>query len=112
MTLNLPLGQLRLRPQGTHGGHKGLLDIQQRLGTTQYPRLRIGIGSPPAGWDAADFVLGRFSTRRSERLLNRPWSVPPMPVVVWLEQGIEAAMNRYNVRVSESAQGSQNSNAS
>jgi PTH1 family peptidyl-tRNA hydrolase len=109
--LNLPLGQLRLRAQGTHGGHKGLLDIQQRLGTTQYPRLRIGIGSPPAGWDAADFVLGRF--RPEERAVIEPaLERAADAVVVWLEQGIEAAMNRYNVRVSESAQGSQNSNAS
>jgi peptidyl-tRNA hydrolase, PTH1 family len=57
--LNLALGHLRLRPDGSPGGHNGLKDIQARLGAI-YPRLRLGIGRPPAGGDQVNWVLGRF----------------------------------------------------
>src|SRR5215510_11231825 len=62
--INLPLGKLRFRARGTHGGHNGLRDIQNHLGTTEYARLRIGVGAPPEE-GAVDYVLGRF--RPSER---------------------------------------------
>src|SRR5579884_3599828 len=57
--INLPLGKLRARARGTHGGHNGLRDIQNHLGTTEYARLRIGVGAPEEG-EAVDHVLGRF----------------------------------------------------
>ncbi len=56
--INLPLGHLRLRAEGTAGGHNGLKDIEARIGKA-YPRLRVGIGSPAQ--DQIDHVLGRFS---------------------------------------------------
>src|SRR5947209_7898678 len=56
--INLPLGKLRVRARGTHGGHNGLRDIQNHLGTTEYSRLRIGVDAP--GEDLVDHVLGRF----------------------------------------------------
>src|SRR5262249_9143283 len=56
--INLPLGKLRIRARGTHGGHNGLRDIQQHLGTSEYARLRIGVDAPRD--DAIDHVLGRF----------------------------------------------------
>src|SRR5205085_12505103 len=62
--INLPLGKLRARARGTHGGHNGLRDIQNHLGTTEYARLRLGVGAPPEE-GAIDYVLGRF--RSSER---------------------------------------------
>src|SRR5207253_9149466 len=61
---NLPLGKLRIRARGSHGGHNGLRDIQNHLGTTEYARLRLGVGAPPEE-QAVDHVLGRF--RPSER---------------------------------------------
>lgn len=98
--LNLPLGQLRLRAEGSHGGHKGLLDVQQELGTPQYPRLRIGIGSPPPGQDAADYVLERF--RPEERpVVAEAVQRATQAIICWLKEGIEAAMNRFNVRQSK-----------
>src|SRR5262245_11632475 len=54
--INLPLGKLRLRTRGTHGGHNGLRDIQNHLGTTVYPRLRLGVGTPDEG-ETVEHVL-------------------------------------------------------
>lgn len=56
----LPLGQLRLRRRGSDGGHNGLKSIILETGTTDFPRLRLGVGPCPAGVDPADFVLGRL----------------------------------------------------
>ena len=61
--LNLPVAKLRFRAAGSSGGQKGLEDIIRRLGSEEFARLRIGIGSPPEGWDWADYVLGKFHRR-------------------------------------------------
>ena len=91
---NLPLGKLRIRARGTHGGHNGLRDIQNHLGTTEYPRLRIGVGAPPEE-GAIDHVLSRF--RPSEwPVITEAVEQAAQAVAVWLHQGIEAAMNQYN----------------
>jgi PTH1 family peptidyl-tRNA hydrolase len=58
--LDLPLGEVRQRPGGGHGGHNGLRDVMQRLGTGDFRRLRIGIGRPPGSMDPADYVLATF----------------------------------------------------
>jgi len=90
---NLPLGRLRLRADGTHGGQNGLRDIQSHLGTTVYSRLRIGVGSP--GEDAVDHVLGKF--RPSERdAIEDALALAVQAVAVWIGQGIGTAMNRFN----------------
>ncbi len=92
--INLPLGKLRARARGTHGGHNGLRDIQNHLGTTDYPRLRIGVGAP-AGDDAVDHVLGRF--RPAERaVMEEVIPAAAQAVLVWVHQGIEACMNQFN----------------
>jgi PTH1 family peptidyl-tRNA hydrolase len=91
--INLPLGKLRIRARGTHGGHNGLRDIQQHLGTTEYPRFRIGVGLPDA--DAVDHVLGRF--RPAERaVIDEAVATAAQAVTVWLHLGIEACMNEFN----------------
>jgi PTH1 family peptidyl-tRNA hydrolase len=92
--LSLPLGKLRLRPGGSDGGQKGLRDITAHLGTDQYPRLRIGIGENQDA-NAADFVLTRF--RLSERpMIDDALILASQAVAVWVTQGIDAAMNRFN----------------
>jgi PTH1 family peptidyl-tRNA hydrolase len=91
--INLPLGKLRFRKQGTHGGHNGLRDIQSHLGTTAYPRLRIGVGAPED--EVIDYVLGRF--RPSERAaINDSLSLAAQAVVFWAREGIAKSMNQYN----------------
>lgn len=91
--INLPLGKLRVRARGSHGGHNGLRDIQAHLGTSDYARLRIGVGGPDA--DAVEHVLGRF--RPVERpVIDDAVALAAQAVVMWLYQGVEACMNQYN----------------
>lgn len=93
--LNLPVAQLRFRAKGTAGGQKGLADVIRRLGTQEVPRLRIGIGPVPPRWDAADFVLGKF-TREEREQIDEAVRQAAQAVVHWVEQGIQSCMNRYN----------------
>jgi len=91
---NLPLGKLRFRAKGTHGGHNGLRDIQQHLGTTEYARLRIGVGAPPEE-EAVDHVLGRF--RPSEKpVIADAIALAVQGTMLWVRQGIGPCMNQYN----------------
>ena len=92
--INLPLGKLRFRARGTHGGHNGLRDIQSHLGTNEYARLRIGVGAPEED-KTVDYVLGRF------RPVEKPVIADALQLAVqaagvWVEKGIEACMNQYN----------------
>jgi PTH1 family peptidyl-tRNA hydrolase len=92
--LSLPLGKIRIRPGGSDGGQKGLRDIASHLSSEKFPRLRIGIGDQGPS-DAADFVLSRF--RGPERvLIDDTLILACQAVAVWVTQGIDAAMSRFN----------------
>ena len=91
----LPCGRLRLRNGGSSGGHNGLKDIEQLLGTDQYPRLRIGIDAPPPRRPWRDYVLERF-TEAQRDLVDPAITRAADAVLVWMKDGIEAAMNLYN----------------
>ena len=99
---DLPLGEIRLRPQGTSGGHHGLESIEQRLGTRQYARLRVGIGRLESdGREITRHVLGRFSPAEAgvmERVLDRAAD----QVECWLNDGIGMAMSQFNGAVQSS----------
>ena len=93
--IHLPLGTLRLRPGGSPGGHNGLRSVEAHLGTSAYPRLRIGVGEPPDPAEQVAYVLGRFSPRERavlEVALERAVDC----ILCWARQGIGAAMSRYN----------------
>lgn len=93
--LNLPLARLRVRAKGSSGGQKGLEDIIRALGTDEFARLRVGIGSPPENWDAADYVLGKFNKQELaevEVAIGRAADA----VVEWARYGEGPCMNRYN----------------
>ncbi|HEV3242394.1 MAG TPA: aminoacyl-tRNA hydrolase [Methyloceanibacter sp.] len=92
--INLPLGKLRFRPRGTHGGHNGLRDIQAHLGTTEYSRLRIGVGAPE-GSELVDHVLGRFQPGE-KAVIREAIETAAQAAIVWIEQGTDACMNQYN----------------
>ena len=98
--LALPAGKIRLRASGSDGGHNGLRDIQRMLGTSQYPRLRIGIDPPPPRVPGRDYVLGRFSEEQRQRLdpgIGRSADA----VLTWVEKGINVAMNQFNAEADE-----------
>lgn len=90
----LPLGRLRLRPEGSSGGHNGLDSIITTLGADQIPRLRIGIGAPPEA-GAVDYVLGRFFEEEMplvEKALARA-----VDAVKWaIDKDVLSAMNTFN----------------
>lgn len=92
--LNLPIGKIRIRRSGSDGGQKGLRSLAQHLGSTDYPRLRVGIGDVVNG-EAVRHVLGRFS--KDERALIDPALERAVDAVVdWCKAGIESCMNRFN----------------
>lgn len=91
----LPLGRLRLRPGGSSGGQKGMQSIIDRLGTSEIPRLRLGIGPQPPGVDATDFVLSRF-TEKEETALDEVLARGRDAVLLAASAGLELAMNRCN----------------
>jgi len=92
--VNLPLGKLRLRKRGSDGGHKGLRDIQAHLGTSEYARLRIGVGTAESG-ALIDHVLSRF--QQTERpIIKDAMERAAQAVIVWAERGADECMNLYN----------------
>lgn len=97
--LDLAAGQIRLRPGGGSGGQNGIKSIIVRLGTPDFPRFRIGIGRPPGRMKAADFVLQDFL--KEEAALFAPLRDTICSAIdVWLFNGIDAAMNKFNVKTS------------
>ncbi len=96
--LDLPLGDVRLKKGGGHGGHNGLRDLIARMGDG-FLRVRVGIGKPPPGFrgETADWVLGRFST--DERIgLDEIFARAADAVEETVSAGVAAAMNRVNTR--------------
>lgn len=98
--MNLPLGRLRLRGSGSAGGQKGLQNTIDQLGSSDFARLRIGVGRPPGKMDAADFVLQKF--RKSEvETVEDCVSRAASAVECWVRNGLEQAMNLYNQQPSD-----------
>ncbi len=92
--VNLPLGRLRLRAKGSDGGHKGLRSVITWLGTTEFPRLRVGVGNDTSR-SLADFVLGDFAEEEKamiEKVVERASETLATVIV----EGLSVAMNRYN----------------
>jgi PTH1 family peptidyl-tRNA hydrolase len=91
----LPMGQVRLRPEGSHGGHNGLKSIESRLGTDRYARLRCGVDAVPPGWALERWVLSRFRPEEEEAL-GRMIRTARMAIECCQREGIAVAMNRFN----------------
>ena len=96
--IDLEPGQLRIRKQGSAGGHNGIKDIIRQLGTEKFLRIKVGVGAKPKGWDLADHVLGRFSTE-DRKLVDEAITKAAKAVDIIISQGTDAAMNEYNRKV-------------
>lgn len=93
--LDLPLGTLRMRPDGSAGGQKGLISIIEALGTQQFTRLRVGISRPPGRMSPADYVLQSFS-KEDQGVLPIVLQRAADAVQVFVAEGLQQAMNRFN----------------
>ena len=92
---DLPLGELRLRPSGSSGGHHGLESIEQRLGTREYARLRVGIGRQPGSRQISNYVLGRFDSTETV-LADKVINAACDQAETWRNAGIQKAMSQFN----------------
>jgi len=93
----LPVGRIRVRSGGSAGGHKGLIDVQEKLGTSDLPRLRVGIGSPPEYMDAMDHVLRAFEDDEAE-IIEQAVTRAADAVEEWLFKPLSSVMDTYNAR--------------
>lgn len=97
--ISLNPGQIRVRKKGSAGGHNGLKNIIQHLGSEAFLRIRIGVGEKPAGYDLADYVLGHFS-KEEKPLIEEGISKAMDAAAILLEGDADRAMNEFNRKVS------------
>ena len=98
--ISLPPGLIRVRKKGSAGGHNGLKNIIQHLGTEGFRRIRIGVGEKPKGYDLADYVLGHFS-KEEQPFMKEGIEKAIGALEMILSDDIDGAMNEYNKKVSE-----------
>ena len=93
--LALELGRIRLRSEGSAGGHNGLESVIRHVGHDRFARLRVGIGPAPAEEEHAEFVLSEFAASDRERV-EEAIDEATAAAACWIEEGLDAAMNRFN----------------
>lgn len=94
--ISLPVGKLRLRSAGSAGGHNGLKNIIQHLGTDRFPRIKVGVGSPQqAGYDVVDWVIG-MPTGEDQHVLLDALDRAAQAIPAVITQGMDRAMNKFN----------------
>ena len=93
--IDIPLGDIRLKRGGGAGGHNGLRSLQTELSTPDFLRVRIGVGRPPPGWDAADYVLAPIPDE-SRNLFESAVASAADAVLDLLRDGFEKASTRWN----------------
>lgn len=98
--ISLDVGQLRIRKKGSAGGHNGIKNIIAHLETTEFPRIKIGVGEKPKGYDLADYVLGRFSKAERE-FMEEGYTNAVHAVTMILKDEIDQAMNEFNKKKKE-----------
>ena len=93
--ISLPVGQVRVRPKGSAGGHNGIKNIIQHLGTEEFARIRIGVGAKPEGGDLVKHVLGRFS-REEDGMIRDVFALAEEALLTIMNEDVAAAMNQVN----------------
>ena len=94
--ISLPVGKIRIRKQGSHGGHNGVKSIVSLCGSNNFPRIKIGVGDKPnENWDLADWVLSKFNKEEMDIIeSNMPKIYDALDLMV--QEKIDAAMNSFN----------------
>lgn len=95
--MDLPTGHVRLRARGSSGGHRGMQSVIEELGSSDFPRIRVGIGRPPAGWEGVDWVLSPFGPQEKLEMAAAV-SRAAQAVGVAMREGFSVAMNLFNSR--------------
>jgi PTH1 family peptidyl-tRNA hydrolase len=96
--ISLDVGQLRIRKKGSAGGHNGIKNIIQHLGSNVFLRIKVGVGEKPKEYDLVDYVLGHFSKGEKE-IMEQGYKQAVEAIEMILQGDIEAAMNVYNKKV-------------
>ena len=93
--LDVPFGRLKIVRSGGHGGHNGIRSIIDRLGSKNFPRIKVGIGRPPENMPADKYVLSHFTNDEIQNI-EKICNIASDAVIVFIENGIEKAMNQFN----------------
>ena len=94
--ISLPVGRIRIRKDGSAGGHNGIKSIIQSLGTDQFPRVKVGVGAKPhPDYDLADWVLSKFSAQEEKDLAPAMENAAKASLMV-VDQGLEKAASAFN----------------
>ena len=91
----LPLGKMRIRKKGSDGGHNGIKNIIYLSGSNEFPRIKIGMGQKPEGWDLADWVLSKY-TEDELKALSPAFDNTADALCLIMDGKIEEAMGKYN----------------
>jgi len=94
--IDLPLGKLRLRANGSAGTHNGMRSIIGLLGRQDFPRLRVGVGKKPEGWELANWVLSHYATEEDRKTQFDAFLLAADTVIDWIKNGWESAMRTAN----------------
>lgn len=94
--IDLPLGKLRLRASGSAGTHNGMRSVIGLLGRQDFPRLRVGVGTKPEGWELADWVLSHYQTPEERKTQFDAFLLAADTAVDWVKNGLESAMRTAN----------------
>lgn len=94
--IDLPLGKLRLRANGSAGTHNGMRSIIGLLGRQDFPRLRVGVGKKPEGWELANWVLSHYATEEDRKVQFDAFLLAADTIVDWIKNGWESAMRTAN----------------
>ena len=95
--ISLNPGQLRIRKKGSAGGHNGMKNIIAHLGTSEFPRIKVGVGEKPPQMDLKDYVLSRFSKGEKE-LMEQAFQEAALAAVMMITEGADRAMNHFNTK--------------
>ena len=100
--ISLETGQLRIRAKGSAGGHNGIKNIIAHMGTQVFPRIKVGVGEKPKGYDLADYVLGHFSKAERE-LMDEGYDNAVRAAEMIISGRMNEAMNEFNRKKKDEA---------